>query len=228
MAEQQCKPIPQLTAQEIERFWSKVDKTPGHGPNGDCWIWKLGKDPDGYGRATIHKITYRTHRIAYLIEHGTDPADKLVLHSCDYPACCNGAHLRSGTVMDNNRDAAAKGRSASGDRSASRLYPWLRKCQSGDANWVRQHPGIYRGEANPNATLTAAQVVEIRSRYAAGDDSTSSIGKEYGVSRSTIHRVVTRQNWKTIQAPGQPLPQDPQCLPPQRSQLTGDRLREDG
>lgn len=61
-----------LTNEQIERFWSKVDKTPGLGPNGDCWHWTAGnKNKDGYGGFYLWQIdnTLNAHKVSFLIEH---------------------------------------------------------------------------------------------------------------------------------------------------------------
>jgi hypothetical protein len=43
------KPIPPLTEKDIQRFWSYVNKAPGHGPNGECWVCVLApRNNKGY------------------------------------------------------------------------------------------------------------------------------------------------------------------------------------
>lgn len=50
-----------------------------------------------------------------------------------------------------------------------------------------------KGQANHKATLSFEQVEEIRRRYLAGNDSYSSLSKEFGVSKQSIARYVKGQ-----------------------------------
>jgi len=98
-----------------ERFWSKVDKTPGLGRDGDCWEWTGCSYLNGYGTVQCDKISTSSHRMAWIFTHGYSPELQL-LHSCDNPKCVNPAHLREGTQKENIQDAKDRGRMAVGKR----------------------------------------------------------------------------------------------------------------
>ena len=95
----------------IDRFWEKVDKTPGYGRDGDCWIWKsTKKDKDGYGGFTENGKLIRAHVFSYRIHKGEVPKGAFVCHDCDNPSCVNPSHLWLGDATSNNRDKVKKGR----------------------------------------------------------------------------------------------------------------------
>lgn len=93
-----------------ERFWARVHKTDG------CWEWTGCRQADGYGRVYggrgASPQIAAAHRFAYALTHGPIPTGLCVCHKCDNPPCCNPAHLFLGTVRDNAKDMAGKGRAA--------------------------------------------------------------------------------------------------------------------
>ena len=95
-----------------DRFHPRVDKTPGYGPNGDCWEWTGGKHKFGYGMVWVNEFqkSVCAHKIAYLLAYGSLDPLLWVLHSCDNPACCNPSHLRQGTYQENIDDRTQRGR----------------------------------------------------------------------------------------------------------------------
>lgn len=103
--------IPVLSKSDLLRFWKFVDKTPGHGPEGTCWLWTGGQDRKGYGLFSIGTaLMYRVSRVSWKIVNERDPELLHVLHRCDNPPCVNPAHLFLGTDKDNCDDAFRKGR----------------------------------------------------------------------------------------------------------------------
>ncbi len=155
-------------------FWSFVDKTPGQGPNGDCWVWIGRKDPSGYGITPFgrdnnipgRKGAQRAHRIAYELKVDKNlPTKDILMHSCDNRACVNPAHLSPGTQGDNVFDMVAKGRHM-------------------------------KGEEVPTAVLTTEQVEQIKIYYAAGYD-VLAISDLLKLSPSTLRSTIN-YNWKSV------------------------------
>lgn len=91
-----------------ERFWLKVTKTD------KCWTWIGNHDSKGYGR--IYDLRTRTkrlaHRVSWELANGLIPEGMAVCHHCDNPPCVRPEHLFLGTLDDNNKDRAAKGRTS--------------------------------------------------------------------------------------------------------------------
>jgi len=99
----------------LERFWKYVDKTD------NCWIWKASLNTYGYGCFWWNKKQHQAHRASWYIKHGNH-SDKLLLHSCDNPACVNPEHIREGTQADNMKDKVIRRRQVKGqNHGQSRL-----------------------------------------------------------------------------------------------------------
>lgn len=98
------------------KFWEKVDKSPGHGPDGLCWIWTASTNEKGYGRLMIDGYPKKAHRLGFVLQVGSIPDGLHVLHKCDNPACVRGDHLFLGTNYDNVLDRMAKSRNGGGVR----------------------------------------------------------------------------------------------------------------
>jgi hypothetical protein len=78
-----------------EWFWSKVVKGPY------CWEWQGNTKPYGYGSFSIKNRTYRAHRIAYMLEHGSIPPGLVIDHTCRNTKCVRPDHLRAVTQRVN-------------------------------------------------------------------------------------------------------------------------------
>lgn len=178
--------IPQLTPQQIANFWNKVDKTPGHGPNGDCWIWKGGKARHGYGHFNLkkQKRQCQAHRVAYFLTYKNFNPSLCVCHSCDngYGGCVRPDHLWQGTIADNHRDMREKSREARGDKHGSKTHPESRP----------------HGEQCSYAKITEEIVRTIRSDAARGV-SHSELARRHGISRPMVILIVQHKRWAYVE-----------------------------
>lgn len=180
MTETNGRPMPALSASDIERSRSKIDVK---GPD-DCWLWTAGTR-SGYGQIGIGsaktQVKIYAHRLAYFLEYGVDPGILFVCHTCDQRLCCNPKHLWLGTQKQNLEDAAAKGR-----------------MHVGEQHGLRKHPErAARGEGVTASKLKEADVVEIRKLHADGM-SQSALGRKFGVQQQAIGKVVRRETWKHV------------------------------
>jgi hypothetical protein len=140
-----------------------------------CWEWTGATTGRGYGSikaTTPHtgKVDY-VHRLVCVLCVGEIPTGQQALHRCDNPACCRPEHLFIGTQKDNVADMDAKKRRR-----------------------VVSPPGEDAGASK----LTEEQVMEIRSRAAAGECTDGKMAREYRIHHATLRRIVTRKTWKHV------------------------------
>lgn len=128
----------------------------------------IGARSGGYGMIRRGDKAVIAHRLAYEWTNGPIPDGLDICHTCDNPACVRPSHLFAGTARDNALDAAHKGRLV-----------------------------VPRGERSSFAKLKDADIPNIRRLLAEGITKTD-IGKQYGVSRTTIYGIASGHNWTHI------------------------------
>jgi hypothetical protein len=111
---------------------------------------------------------YRMHRWLYWKKTGEKP--EVVLHLCDNRKCINTAHLKGGTVADNNTDMDSKGRS--------------------------RYLGAPKGN-KWNRSFSTAQIRAIRN-YRAKGWSNERIAKVFHVSAHAISEITSSKRYSDI------------------------------
>ena len=89
------------TPKDIERFWSKVDRSAG--PDA-CWLWKSTINAYGYGRFNCggrRNGSLAAHRVAYEELNGEIPNGLVIDHLCRVRHCVNPAHMETVTSGEN-------------------------------------------------------------------------------------------------------------------------------
>lgn len=176
------KPLPKMTPEDLARFWALVDR---RGPD-ECWSWMGNRWAKGYGRFKLHGRELKAHRVALFLTTGSDPGQRIVRHTCDWPPCCNPKHVLPGTPRENSADMVHRGRqnTPSGARHGSRTRPESRT----------------RGERSGLAKVTTEQVLAMRAAYAAGSVTQGELGEQYGITRKAVSMIVRGKNWAHLPA----------------------------
>lgn len=184
--------LPKETINKLQlNFWKKISKQ----EETKCWNWTGSTfKKSGYGKIGINYKYYLAHRISYLLTYNKWPMP-LCLHKCDNRLCVNPEHLYEGDNFTNSRDMVEKGRSAKGDKNASRKYPERRP--RGKNHWsVKKPEALAKGEAHGNAKLTEQDIYYIRNNT---ENLTQlELANKFNVNITAIKKIIYRKTWKHI------------------------------
>ena len=105
-----------------------------------CWEWTGSLTNQGYGQLEVSGVTFKAHRLSWLLFNGGRLITLGVLHKCDNRKCINPDHLFLGTNADNLADRQAKGRQARGESHARSKLTMkdIRRIRKLVANGTRQ------------------------------------------------------------------------------------------
>ena len=104
----------------LDRFISKIDTTPGLGPKGNCWLWEDWLE-NGYGKFRLNISPGNNLRMSATHVSLETSSGKLITegllvrHKCDFPQCVRYDHLLEGTQQDNINDKIDRGRQATNE-----------------------------------------------------------------------------------------------------------------
>lgn len=90
--------------------WRKVLMQRSREAANGCRVWIGATNAKGYGVMTVAGKRCLASRLAYRLFVGEIAEGLNVLHRCDNPPCIAADHLFLGTIADNSRDMAVKGR----------------------------------------------------------------------------------------------------------------------
>ncbi len=173
MAKAKYTPMPLFNEEQAARFWSRVEKR----GEDECWEWKAGRIPQGYGMFHPYVNPLRSHRVSYYLSTGVDPKENLVLHSCDNPPCCNPKHLSIGSNMENSMDMMKKRRGLKGVPKKNYVFP------------SNQKPKTRK--------FDVLKVIEVRRLRSQGVQ-LSVIAKMFNASRAQVGRIVYGYSWAHV------------------------------
>lgn len=136
----------------------------------ECWPWTAGL-VRGYGAGTFQKRRYKATRVVLEAKLNEPLGDRLALHACDNPKCCNPAHLYAGTAQQNMDDKIKRGR-WNGGRKGMPLT------------------------LHPKARFTEDQIAFIwqnRDKIRQID-----LARQFGVTRDVIFKIVSGRTWSKL------------------------------
>ncbi len=144
------------------RFWRYVAISPFQEA---CWPWKGSVFADtGRGVLRFRGHDELAYRIAWILEYGDIPEGMFVLHSCDWPLCCNPFHLFLGTQTDNMADMRAKGRGFK--------FP------------------VYAGEGHGRCIISDTQIIEMKHLYDSGHYSQATLAQMFKLGPTQVGRII--------------------------------------
>lgn len=103
-------PVPRRV---IDRIFDRVEVK----GSGECWPWKLSLGSHGYSQASWsigggRNAVTTAHRVAWMAAMGPIPEGLTIDHLCRNHPCCNPAHLRLLSNVENARDNGRRRSSA--------------------------------------------------------------------------------------------------------------------
>lgn len=166
-----------FTLSDKNRFWNSMDKTGG--PD-SCWLWAGAKFNTGYGKFRTYGKIHLAHRAAWIISQGSIPHDGSYHGSCVCHRCDVHACCNPAHLFLGTQGDNMRDRTAKGR--------------------------VAHGEDHYMAKLTSAQVLEIRSLYAAGGVSHSRLARQFGLKDKYIASIINGRIWKHLPVSARRMP----------------------
>jgi len=144
----------------LSRVYAKTDKTPGHGPWGDCWLYTGTLDECGYGKVRHNGVKRGAHSVSYEVNIGPIPKGLEIDHLCRVRNCVNPAHLEPVTHAENMRRSPMQGVMQKAKTHCPQGHPYAgdnlyihknrRSCKicqrAKKVRWELRHPAVKKAQ----------------------------------------------------------------------------------